>query len=402
MKSKSILIFGAGINQLTLIQAARELGFNAIAIDPLGDPPGSKVADHFYQVSGQDYALTKEIAIKHNVSGIVTGQMENPLRIMARLAKDMGLIFHSPEVVERSTNKYLMKQAFQASGVPCAKGILVKHGKFLPPDMLVGFPYPFIIKPPTAFSSRGVYRISSYEEYRERLLTTVTFSPDDSYLIEEFVDGVEFSVETITHKGKTSVIQHTEKMITPFPETVEIGHIQPGVLTNQQRCLTDTTVIKAIKALGIDNSAAHTELKLTAKGPVIIEIGPRLGGDFISSHLTRISTGCNMEAAAVNVAVGIPPDLKIHHDTGSAIVYLSLPTGSVVKTISDSSTVTQDEYYVMHNLSIKPGDCIADITDSSKRPGFVIARGETGQLAYNNALELAKRLTQTIIVANKV
>jgi len=106
---KSILIFGAGINQLTLIEAAKELGLISVVLDPGAEPPGKAKADFFYQVGKDDYKLTREIALKHQVAGIVTGQMENPLRLMARLAEEMGFIFHSPEVIERSTNKYLMK-----------------------------------------------------------------------------------------------------------------------------------------------------------------------------------------------------------------------------------------------------------------------------------------------------
>src|SRR5512133_523732 len=98
ISGKSILIFGAGINQLELIREAKRLGLVTVVIDPQADPPGRHAADYFYRVGGDDYEGTRAIAVKHTVTGIVTGQMERPLRLMARLGEELGLIFHSPEV----------------------------------------------------------------------------------------------------------------------------------------------------------------------------------------------------------------------------------------------------------------------------------------------------------------
>ena len=109
---KSIMIFGAGLNQLELIREARNLGLTTIVIDPQEDPPGKSEADFFYWVDGTDYETTRTIALKHKVSGIVTGQMEKPLRLMARLAQELGFIFNSPEVTERCLDKWLMKGNF--------------------------------------------------------------------------------------------------------------------------------------------------------------------------------------------------------------------------------------------------------------------------------------------------
>ena len=110
--TKTIMIFGAGINQLELIREAKAMGVLTVVIDPQKDPPGKAESDFFYRVDGNDYETTKAIALRHNVNGIVTGQMERPMRLMARLAQDLGYIFHAPAVVERSLDKWLMKIAF--------------------------------------------------------------------------------------------------------------------------------------------------------------------------------------------------------------------------------------------------------------------------------------------------
>lgn len=94
----SILIFGAGINQLTLIKSAKELDLSTILLDPNADAPGKNISDFFYSVKGNDYETTKEIAIKHKVKGIVTSQMEKPMRLMAQLAQELCFVFLSSGV----------------------------------------------------------------------------------------------------------------------------------------------------------------------------------------------------------------------------------------------------------------------------------------------------------------
>ena len=109
LKRKSIMIFGAGLNQLELIRESHRLGLKTIVVDPQDDPPGRLEADRFYCIDGNDYETTRKVAMEHHVSGIVTGQMEKPLKLMAKLAHELGFIFNSPEVTERCLDKWLMK-----------------------------------------------------------------------------------------------------------------------------------------------------------------------------------------------------------------------------------------------------------------------------------------------------
>lgn len=180
-----------------------------------------------------------------------------------------------------------MKQALISKNVQCARGVLFKNSEKIDFKRLEGLCFPLIIKPIDAHSSRVVFRVNNIEELLQFEIQTRSYSSDGSILIEEFIDGKEYSVESLTYKGKTSIIQITEKIITPYPYTVEIGHIQPANLREEEKYEIEKVVIRAIKALGIDNSASHTELKLTRQGAFIIEVGARPGGDFISSYLTH-------------------------------------------------------------------------------------------------------------------
>jgi carbamoyl-phosphate synthase large subunit len=384
---QTILIFGGGDNQLTLIEAARDIGIRSVVIDPNPEAPGRKICDHFEVVEAADYNLTKNIALKYKAGGIVTSQMENPLKMMARLAKEFEFVFPSPEVIERCRNKYLMKQAFLMNNIPCAKGILIVEKTHITPEIIKDFKFPLIIKPLDSYSSRGVYRVTSFKDLLHFESESRNNSSDGSVIIEEYIDGPEYSVEALTYRGKTKIVQFTEKIITPFPHTVEIGHLQPANLNEEQKAKIEEIVTNAITSLGIDNSASHTELKMRDNNPVIIEIGARLGGDYISSYLTLISTGVNMDKGAINLAFGLEPDIEQKSSHFSYIKYLDLPPGRVLSQVNEWIMIKDIPYVVHANLNVSVGQIIPPLTDSSKRPGFIIVSGNSRNEVIQRAIK---------------
>lgn len=396
--SKTIMIFGAGINQIELIKAAKNLGVITIAIDPQADPPGKPFADFFYQVDGNDYETTKAVALKHPVDGIVTGQMEKPIRLMARLAHELNLQFHSPHVAEQCLDKWLMKQAFIRHSVPCAKGIIIKADEILRIDYCEDFIFPLIIKPRDAFSSRGVFKVDTFNELNDRLDDVRSFASKGDVLIEEFLEGREFSVETITWRGQTTVVQFTQKYITPYPHTVEMAHLQPAELTPDEKESIAGIVIAGIQALEIDNSAAHTEVMLTPMGPRVIEIGARLGGDFISSYLTHASVGISMDRAAVQIALGIEPDLNPSKQNYSLVKYLELPVGRTVINVIPYDDLLHNPGVVFVSVFCKSGDNIEAITHSAKRPACVIVQAENKENVFSMAEKYISLLSRKVVL----
>jgi biotin carboxylase len=393
---RTIMIFGAGENQLTLIRGAAELGLHTVVIDPNPDAPGRDLADVFEVVEARDYSRTRQIAARYRVQGIVTSQMENPLLLMAQLAEELHFIFPSLESVRRARNKFLMKQAFLECGVPCANGILVRNKEDLDGSTITGLTFPLIIKPTDAFSSRGVFRVSDWNQLTALIPGTRSFSSNGDILIEEFLEGPEVSVESVTRNGNTTVVQITDKVITDYPYTVEMAHIQPSALPETTRTEIAAVVRKGIAALGLDHCITHAELKVTPDGVKFIEIGARLGGDYISSYLVQNSTGCNIEKCAIQVALGIEPDLRIPFSHGSEIRYLSLPAGKTVLKVRSLDEVRAMPGVVKVSVTIKPGEPVPGITDSAKRPGFVICRGESREQAHLHAEQAMTGLTECI------
>ena len=389
---KNILIFGAGINQIELIREARKLGVNSIVIDPSNCAAGKDEADIFYQVEGGDYNSTKQIALKHNVKGIVTGQMEKPLPIMAKLAEELGFIFNTPKVIERSLNKTLMKVAFIENGIQCAKGVSFSENEEITKVKLKNLNFPMIVKPTDSFSSRGVQKVENFNEILKIEEHSRSYSSNAKLLIEEFLEGREFSVECITFKGRTTIFQITEKFITPPPNTVEMAHLQPARISDIEKSLIEKLVIKAINAMEINNSASHAEVILTSNGPFMIEIGARLGGDFISSYLTKASTGISMDRAAIQVALGIKPNLKKAYNHFSMIKYIELDAGKFINKLYPLENLKENSGFVFASYFIDEGDVIPKITHSGQRPVCILFKSNN----YNNLFESIEKSTTII------
>ena len=376
-----------------MIQAAKSLGVESVVLDVTEDAPGRALADHFYCVAGNDYETTREVALRHQVKGLVTSQMEKPMRLMARLAAELGLRYHTPEVTAYSLDKWLMKAAFRKGNVPCARGVLIEPGAELPEAQIAEMGFPVILKPKDATSSQGVFRVESLSQAQRLLETTRSYSKSQEVIVEEFLDGPEFSVEAITYEGQTTIVQITEKFLRPFPCPVEIGHLQPAPVSPEQHEAISQATVAAINAIGIDNSASHAEVKLTRDGAKLVEIGARLGGDFISSYLTVASCGIDMDRAAIQAALGQSPELKPTEQQYAYIKYIELPVGSLITAVHDYEDVLSAPEVVFAHLGMAPGTVVPEITESKKRPGFVIVKGETRA----QVLELAQKYEQQLL-----
>lgn len=396
--AKVVMVFGAGVNQLELIESSRRLGIISVVLDPCSDPPGKYSADFFYQVQGDDFITTREIALKHKVNGIVTGQMEKPLRLMAHLADELGYCFHSSGVIEGCLDKWLMKESFKRHSVPCAKALLIGSG-FLPIDTIIAdIGFPCIIKPRDAFSSRGVYKIDTVDELRLNINETISYSSNGDILVEEFLDGREFSVEAITWHGITTIIQYTQKFITPYPNTVEMAHLQPASISEKEKKEIEDVVCAGINALKIDNSASHTEVMLTKNGSKIIEIGARTGGDFISSYLTKASTGVSMDEAVIRMALHQSPDLTKKKHKYAMIKYLQFPEGKVVRNILSFYDLLDLPGLIFVHVFVKPGEFISPIRHSAMRPACVLVEADNEFDVSYRVEKAAALLTERIIL----
>lgn len=373
MDKRSILVFGVGELQQSIISRAKKMNLYVVGIDPCEDAYCKEDCDAFEVVGGQDFIGTIEVAKKYNVSAIVTAATDKPLVMMARVAEELHLPFFSQETAEWSTDKFQMKQRFLVGGVPCARGRLI-HNSEEAQDLY----FPVICKPRDNSGSRGVKLCRNLQELQECIDEALQYSKLDTVLVEEFIEGREFSIEGLHYDGKSEVIQFTEKKTTEFPYNVELGHKQPADLTDEQRDAIREIVSKIGTALKFENCPSHTELKVNERGIFVIETSPRLGGDYITSTLTPLSTGINLEDQLLHIALGEKVDTTTGRvNKASGVCFFSYREGEVKAISSEISEVAKLPHIHNFELKLKVCDHINQITSSINRYGQFIVDGDT-------------------------
>lgn len=391
---KAVLIFGVGPLQESIIKRAKLMGLYTVGIDPVADAACRDAVDAFEVIGGQDYEGTCAVVEKYGVDAIVTAATDKPLVMMARVAKKYGFPFYSVETAQWSTDKFQMKQRFVEGGVPCAKGRLVKSVEETD-DMV----FPVIVKPRDNSGSRGVKLCRGKEELAASMCEAFEVSKLDTVLVEEYIEGPEYSIEGLHYDGKAEVIQFTEKKTTEFPYNVELGHKQPANLTNEQKDAIRGIVSKIGKALKFENCPSHTELKINERGIFVIETSPRLGGDYITSTLVPLSTGINFEDQLLHIALGEKVDTVTGRvEKASGVCFLQLPCGTVQSIDSTIAEVATWSSVKEFSISLKVGDVICPITSSLNRYGQFIVQAENRERVDDIMCEYEKRVKGFVLV----
>lgn len=394
MNSKKIMILGASILQVPAIEAAKEMGLLVVAVDMNPDAIGFQIPGIQKEViSTIDIPKVLEAAKKHQIDGIMTLASDMPMRTVAAVAKEMGLVGVTEDTAVKATNKAAMRQALLEAGVPVPKFFRVTSQEEFD-SAAAQMTGAFMVKPADNSGSRGIIKIPATATAREKA-EAYTYSRENSrsgdVVVEEYMEGPEVSVETLTVDGICHVIQITDKLTTGAPYFVEMGHTQPTAHSDEIAEKIRQVAIAANAAVGITNGPSHTEIIVTEEGPKIVELGARLGGDCITTHLTPLSTGVNMVQCCIRIALGQTPDLTHKFQKGSAIRYFAQTPG-VVQSIEGIETAEKMPGIRQVSIVHGPGETVGIINSSAARMGFVIAQGDTRE----NAIDLCRQAMETI------
>ena len=387
---KSVLIFGVGPLQESIIGRAKKMGLYTVGIDPCEDATCRDRVDAFEVVPGQNYEGHCAVIEKYGIDAIVTAATDKPLVMMARVAEKYGFPFYSVETAQWSTDKFQMKKRFELGGVPYAQGRLISKV-----EEAEGLIFPVIVKPRDNSGSRGVKLCRDKNELQISIDEALENSKLDTVLVEEFIEGPEYSIESLHHDGKSEVIQFTEKKTTEFPYNVELGHIQPANISGENKQKIREIVAKIGKALNFENCPSHTELKINERGIFVIETSPRLGGDYITSTLTPLSTGVNLEDELLKISLGeaINPVPKAAQYSG--VRFFAFEEGSVIKHVPNEEFVKGWPHVVDFSFNLKEGDRVNRITSSLNRYGQLIL-----QAGNRDAIEEAFEKYEKIIASD--
>lgn len=400
MMQKKLLVLAAGLLQIPVIKKAREMGVYVIAADDDPEAPGMALADKAIVPGGlMDEERMVALAKEEHIDGVIHPCSEVAMNVMGRINDELHLSGISKEIAIRATNKHLMREAFERYGAPSPKSILTKDEEDAWNVFCHGFDTNAILKPSRNSGSRGIAKVVkgiSKDEFVSLYCRALDESRDHQVLIEQFIEGPEFSVEVIVWKGEPHVLAVTDKKTTEAPYFVELGHNQPSLFPEDIQQKLKEGAIAGCKALGLTNCAAHCELKVQNGDVYLMEIGARMGGDFISTELTHLSTGIDMVAATINVVLGIEPDLKPKTKGQGVCIRYFTPKPGVLKAVEGAENLKRSFVYdaeIYHKI----GDTISEVRSSLDRSGHVIVTGETAEIAIglaDNLINQVKFITE--------
>ncbi len=395
---KKIMIMGAAVEQLPGIRKAKEMGFTTAVIDYNPKAVGIPLADTYYNASTIDADAVLEAARDFQTDGFLTLATDLPMRAVAYASEQLGLPGISCDTALKATDKGEMIRALKAHNVESPWYFLIDTAETLA-DTKPHITYPCIVKPTDNAASRGVVLVRSEQELDEAVAYSLEYARAGAVILEEYMVGPEVSVEVLTWEGEPHVVQVTDKLTTGAPHFVELGHNQPSRLAEDVLDRIRDLAVRAVKALGITCGPSHVEIIVTADGPKIVELGARLGGDCITSHLVELSTGVDMVGETIRALTGERPSFEPVRQKGAAIRFLTCPDAEgVLERVDGLETARGMNGVTEVSMIMQRGDALGGIRSSDDRVAYVVAQGADAEEAIANA-DAAVRVLRVVMGA---
>lgn len=308
--TEKIVIIGASDFQNPLILKAKEKGYETHVFAWRDGAVGEQTADYFYPVSITEKERILEICKEIRPVGVTSIGSDLAVATVNYVAEQLGLVGNGAENTRLATNKYEMRKAFAENGDPSVAYRLVSwhNGAVVFMDGRIGgLSFPVIVKPVDRSGSRGITLLSGPEGLDKAVEAACAQSFLHQAVIEEYVEGEEFSVEFISYEKTHYFLALTRKFTTGAPHFIETGHVQPAGVSDVTLAQVKRVVRHALDTLQVSYGPSHAEVMVSPEGRVtIIEIGARMGGDCIGSDLVPLSTGYDFVGMTVDIACGKP------------------------------------------------------------------------------------------------
>ncbi len=364
---KRLVIIGANDFQNRLILKAKELGYETHVFAWEEGAIGKKTADYFYPISIIEKDRILETCREIKPVGVCSIASDLASITVNHVAEKLGLPCNKTIHTEIQTNKYKMREALQSAGIKCPKFVLADEN--FNRESISDFRFPIIVKPTDRSGSRCVMKLENADGIEKAIAEACAVSFEKKAIVEEYIEGDEYSMETISYQGNHHYLATTKKFTTGAPHFIETGHIEPSGLPGDINERAKAVVFEALDALHIENSAGHSEFKVSPDGSInIIEIGARMGGDCIGSDLVFLSTGNDFMKMVIDVACGNEPTL-VDRPKNDNVEIRFIFTQEDLNELEKIKTEHKDKIYRISELEIEN---LGNTFDSGSRVGYYI------------------------------
>jgi len=391
---RRILILGAGIMQGPAIHAAKEMGLEAAVID--GDPnaPLAVEADRFEPVDLKDLpkieAFARTLAAEPaGLHGIMTAGTDFSASV-AWAAEKLGLPGVSYETALDASDKERMRAKFKAAGLPSPAFMVFTANEV--EKMVTDTNFPVVVKPVDNMGGRGCRRVDNPAELREAVASALQYSRSGRAIVEEYMEGPEFSVDAVVYQGEITICGLADRHIFFPPYFIEMGHTMPTCVSPKDRDALIDVFVRGVRALGITNGAAKGDIKLTSKGPMIGEIAARLSGGYMSGWTYPYASGVNPAKGAISVALGDKPEglIPTRDCTSAERAFISIP--GLVCSIEGAETARNIPGIKDLFFRVEPGKRISFPENNVSKAGNVISAAPDRETAVQAAEDAARAI----------
>lgn len=302
---KAILILGAGAMQGPAMRIARGKGYEVHAAD--GNPRAACVreADVFHAVDLKDKEGLENAARSiPGLAGVFTAGTDFSASV-AWVAGRLGLPGIPYEAALDASDKSRMRARLKAAGVPVPGFASGTAGDDPAALAAAVAPLPLVVKPVDNMGARGCRLARTPSELAIAWKDAVASSRTGRAIIEEYLDGPEFSLDAIVRKGRVAIRGVADRVIAFKPFFVELGHTMPTAFGDDIVGEVVGVFEAGIAALGISDGAAKGDIKYTRSGAYVGEIAARLSGGYMSGWTYPYSSGILPTAEAIDIACGV-------------------------------------------------------------------------------------------------
>lgn len=310
-QKESILILGAGLMQKPSILAAKEEGLFVYCVDANPSAAAVPLCDAFKKIDLKEkeaiYEFAKFLKNEKKLSGIFTAGTDFSASV-AYATEKLNLKGHSFDSALNASVKSRMRECFKKAGVPSPAFYSVRDDFNLAMEISEKLPFPFVVKPSDNMGARGCRMVRSRKEAAGAIKLAFDNSRTKTIIIEEYMEGPEFSIDAIIYEGTLTVTGFADRHIFYPPYFIEMGHTIPSCIDEKKRLELISTFALGVKALNLTEGAAKADIKYTAQGPQIGEIAARLSGGYMSGWTFPYSSDFSLTREAIKISVGRVPE----------------------------------------------------------------------------------------------
>ena len=305
--------------QKPAILASKSLGLTTVVIDADDKAVCIPLADKFYKIDlkakDEIVELAEQLKKNGGLKAVFTAGTDFSASV-SYVCEKLNLPAHSYEAALNASIKTRMRQCFEDKGVPSPKFTQITKNDLTDKASAEAFlqklknmmDFPLVVKPVDNMGARGCRMIRCEAEFLTSAECAVEASRSGNAIVEEYMDGPEFSIDALVYDGTMTITGFAERHIYYPPYFIEVGHTMPAILDKKVHDELISTFADAAKSLGLTCGAAKADIKYTKKGPMIGEIAGRLSGGYMSGWTYPYASDLNLTKQGLLIACGEEPE----------------------------------------------------------------------------------------------